>query len=317
MTINKKQRLLIGVLFIISGLVSANLALSDEQKKITLYMTVDWEGWSLDTENLDAMRDFRKKHPHIPMLQLLNPVYYTRLNVNPEEVSKKIRSTLLPGDEHGMHLHAWKTLIERCGLPYKNTHSFADVSEDCPGRECGYTVSLEFAYTQEELTKLVACSSDLLTGQGFDRPTSFRAGGWQMGPKLAAALQANGFSWDSSRTDGRLLESRWDSQSGLVKMVKTLHSESTPLDQPYELLPGLTEYPNNASLADYTSPQVLLGIFRSLIENRKNVMVLGFHQETAFNFLSHLEEAILLMEKEAQTRGIKIEWAQYHSTPSP
>lgn len=311
MATNNKSRWRLAALVLLCNTAFTASSLAAEPHTITIYMTVDWEGWSLDEENLEAMRSFRKRYPHIPMLQLLNPVYFTRPNINPEEVSNKIRSTLLQGDEHGLHLHAWKTLIERCGLTYKNTHSFADVSEDCPGRECGYTVSLEFAYSQEELTKLVACSASLLTDQGFDRPTSFRAGGWQLGPKLAAALQANNFIWDSSNTDGRLLESRWDSQSGLVKMVKALHPDSTPLDQPHELLPGLVEYPNNASLADYTSPQVLLEIFRSLIENRKSVMVLGFHQETAFNFLRHLEEAIPMMEKEAQANDVKIEWAQY------
>lgn len=46
-------------------------------QKITIYMTVDWEGVSLEQENIEAMQMFRKKFPHIPMLQLLNPAYFT------------------------------------------------------------------------------------------------------------------------------------------------------------------------------------------------------------------------------------------------
>ena len=285
---------------------------ADEQPKITVYVTVDWEGWSLDDENIKAMQSFRKQYPHIPMLHLLNPVYSIRPQVNAAQISQKIRSTLLPGDEHGLHIHAWKSLINQCGLPYRSTPAFANVIEECEGGECGYSVSLEYAYTQDELTQLVACSANLLVRQGFNRPRSFRAGGWQLGPKLAAALQANGFTFDSSRIDARLLTTKWDTKSGMVQLVQKLHPNSTPLDQPYELLPGLMEYPNNGGLADYTSAQTLLEIFRSLIANKKTVMVIGFHQETAFTYLSNLEAAIPLLEKEAKTAGVKLEWAHYH-----
>ena len=71
------------------------------------------------------------------------------------------------------------------------------------------------------------------------------------------------------------------------------------------------EFPNNASLADYTSAQKLLQLFRDLIAHEKTVMVLGFHQETAASYLSNLEEAIPLLEQEARANGVKLEWARY------
>jgi hypothetical protein len=245
------------------------------------------------------------------MLHLLNPVYFLRPAVDAEQVVRQIRSTLLTGDGQGLHIHAWKSLVAGCGLPYRSAPAFATLDEDCGPNECGYTVSLEHAYTQEELSQLVACSSKLLVEHGFERPRHFRAGGWQMGPKLAAALQANGFSFDSSRTDARLLTSRWAENSGLVQLVRQLHPDSTPLDQPYELLPGLMEYPNNGSLADYTSTSRLLEIFRALVASGKSVLVLGFHQETAFDHLDNLADAIPLLEQEAQAAGVMLEWAGY------
>ncbi len=296
---------LIFLLFFTPALFAAELP------TITLYVTVDWEGWSLDDENIEAMQAFRKKYPHIPILQFLNPVYFLRSNVDAAATTKKIHSTLLPFDEQGLHIHAWKSLIERCNVPYKSEPSFADVVERCDGGECGYSVSLEYAYSQPELTKLVACSADLMVQQGFKRPKSFRAGGWQLGPKLASALQANGFIFDSSRIDAQLLTTKWGEKSGIVQMVKALHADSTILDQPFVLLEGLTEYPNNAGLADYTSTEQLVEIFRSLIASKKSVMVLGFHQETAFNYLGRLEQAIPLMEKEADAAGVKLKWAHY------
>ena len=94
-------------------------------------------------------------------------------------------------------------------------------------------------------------------------------------------------------------------------MVKVLHADGTILDQPYELLPGLMEYPNNASRADYTSTDQLVEMFKALIANGKTVMVLGFHQESAFNYLNRLADAIPLMQQQADAAGVKLEWAPY------
>jgi hypothetical protein len=303
---------LLSAVFLVGLLLSAASVAAQQPSTITVYVTVDWEGTSLNEENIEAMQAFRRQYPHIPMLQFLNPVYFLRPGADAAVIHRKILSTLLPSDEQGLHLHPWKSLITRCGLPYRSTPAFATLDEECGEGDCGYTVSLEYAYTQQELTQLVACSADLMASHGFERPRSFRAGGWQLGSKMAAALQANGFTFDSSRTDAWLLTSRWDANSGLVQLLLKLHPDSTPLDQPYELLPGLMEFPNNGSLADYTSPQKLLEIFRSLIANRKTVLVLGFHQETAFDYLRRLEDAIPLLENEAEMAGVKLEWAHYH-----
>ena len=282
-----------------------------EKPVIQLYVTVDWEGWTLEEDNLQTMRDFRKKYPHIPMLHFLNPAYPLRPGTNAAEIKHKIQSTLLPNDTLGLHVHAWKSLTDTCGIPFKEAPNFSGPGADCHAGECGYTVSLELAFSQSELTQLISCSADLLQKQGFKRPTSFRAGGWQQGQKLANALLASGLTMDSSRTVAHLLTTRWPTNSNLVKFVSELHAGSTPLDQPYELLPGLMEYPNNASLADYTSAQKLLEIFNDLIRNNKRVMVLGFHQETAASYLHRLEDAIPLIEKEAVRAGVRLEWLTY------
>lgn len=289
--------------------LTAPNAIAHEPARMTIYVTVDWEGWSLDDENLEAMRTFRKQFPHIPMLQFLNPVYFLRTNVDAPDTYNKIRETMRDHDTHGLHIHAWKSLVDRCGLSYQSAPTFADKSEQCEAGECGYSVSLEFAYTQAELNQLVACSSDLLVSQGFKRPTSFRAGGWQLGPKLAKALQHNGFKLDSSRTSASFLSERWGSNSNMVKMVGELHAGSDVLDQPYALLDGLLEYPNNASLADYTSTTQILEMFNTLIKNKKSVMILGFHQETAYVYLDRLTQAIPKLEQQAKAAGVTLIWA--------
>ncbi len=286
------------------------LSCNAQAQTIRVYVTVDWEGFSLEQENIEEMQNFRKKFPHIPMLQLLNPVYFLR---NPEHVAQTaqiVRSTFLPIDNQGLHVHAWKSLVTKCEIPYQHNYSFADTDEDCKTGDCGYTVSLEYAYSKSELTKLISCSNDLLVKYGFNRAIHFRAGGWQLGPKLEAALEANGFVWDSSRIDANLLTTRWHTDSGMVRMVSALHAGSTPLDQPYALGEHIMEYPNNAGLADYTSTKEIVDIFNTLIINKKTVMVLGFHQETAADYLHRLELAIPQLEAIAKAAHVQLEWAR-------
>lgn len=282
-----------------------------ERPNITLYMTVDWEGWTLDAENLQAMRDFRVRHPHIPMLHLLNPAYWQRPGADAAAIAEQMRSTFLPQDGQGLHLHGWRTLVEACGVAYRSQPAFGAGEAVCTEQDCGYDVSLELAYSEAELKQLLACGNAQLAQQGFDRPVHFRAGGWQLGPKLASALQANGFVWDSSRIDYNLLLGRWSPDSALVSLLKTLHPQATPLDQPRELASGLMQYPNNAALADYTSVDDLLRIFHDLVTQQKAVMVLGFHQETADHYLPRLEEAIKRIEQAAASQGVEIRWARY------
>jgi hypothetical protein len=162
-----------------------------------LWVTVDWEGLSLEEDNLQSMRSFREKFPHIPFLHLINPAYFIQPGVNRAQIGSHIRSTFLAHDTVGLHIHAMRSLVEHCGVTFQAKPSITDTEEDCAQASCGYSVSLEYAYSQQELTKLVACSSELLVTNGFQKPRHFRAGAWQSGPKLHAALEANRFTWDS------------------------------------------------------------------------------------------------------------------------
>jgi hypothetical protein len=281
------------------------------KQSITVYVTVDWEGATLENDNLEAMQDFRKKYPKIAMLQLITPSYFVRPNANKAAITAQIKSTFLPIDKVGLHIHGWQSLVNFCGVKYQNSPSFADQNETCETGDCGYSVSLENAYSQSDLTKLVACSSEILAQNGFAKPTHFRAGGWQFGPKLSAALQTNNFTWDSSVIDANLLTISWHPQSGMVKMLQKLHPNATPLDQAFVINENLIEYPNNAALADYTSTKQLISMFNALIKNNKSVMVLGFHQETAANYIGRLDAAIAKMETIAKEKNVNLIWASY------
>lgn len=288
--------------------VFGNVAHAQPVKMISIYVTVDWEGESLAQENLEAMQAFRKRFPSIPLLQLMNPTYFVG-DFPKEPILASIRSTMLPIDTVGLHLHGWKSLLNACKIPYQNQPSYASEAEACAHYDkCGYTVSLEYAYTQEALTDLVECSNRLLMENGFGRARHFRAGGWQFGPKLQAALEKNGFVWDSSRINPDLLLSRWHVSSPMIQFLQRLHADPNVYTQPYSLTTTLIEYPNNGSLADYTSSKQIVEIFKAVLNARGSVLVLGFHQETAADYLVNLMEAIPKLEREAKLHGVRLEW---------
>ncbi|WP_029147821.1 hypothetical protein [Methylophilus sp. 5] len=279
-----------------------------------LWVTVDWEGLSLQEDNLQAMQKFRQQFPHIPLLHLINPAYFIQPGVNRAQIGSQIRSTFLPQDTIGLHIHPMRTLVNYCGIGYQAAPSISGADENCTQNSCGHTVSLEYAYSQTELTHLVRCASELMVSNGFNRPRHFRAGAWQFGPKLQAALEANQVLWDSSRIDANLLTTRWHVDSPLVKLLQQLHPHSTPvgqmiaMDQPYALGYQLMEYPDNAAMADYTSTKQLLTLFEQLLNAHQPVMVMGFHQESAADYLLRLERAIPRMEALAKQRNVTLEW---------
>ena len=275
---------------------------------VQLWVTVDWEGLSLEEDNLQAMQQFRQKFPHIPLLHLINPAYFTQPGVQHAQAGFLIRSTFLPHDTVGLHLHPMRHLVEYCGLAFQATPALTETDETCTQAHCGYSVSLEYAYSQTALTQMLACASELMVTHGFNRPRHFRAGAWQMGPKLQAALEANHYTWDSSIIDASLLIPRWPADSTMVRLLRQLHPHGTPLAQPLALGPQLMEFPDNAALADYTTTQQLLQLFAQLIAADKAVMVLGFHQETAADYLLRLEQAIPKMETLARQKGVRILW---------
>lgn len=275
-----------------------------------IYVTVDWEGDHLDPENIAAMQQFRQHFPHIPLLQLLNPAYFLKPGADATQVNAVIRSTLLPIDTLGLHVHGWQRLVEHCGLAFQSQPRFAvDTSAD---GEAGVAVSLEHAYSLPELQQLIGCASRIMMAQGYPRPKHFRAGGWQLGPKLSAALESHGFEWDSSVIDADLLTTRWAKDSALVTSLKALHPPLAALAQPYPLTAHVMEFPNNATLADYTSSQQLVQLFKALLASEHRVLVLGFHQESAADFLPVIAQAVKQFETLAKQQQRNLQWMPQH-----
>lgn len=298
------------------SLITANA--TPRQGKVRIVVSVDWEGMDLSAHNLSAMRQFRQDYPDIPLQHFLNAAYYTKPRANPERITQAINSVLLPADEHALHIHGWRSLFEKAGVSFKTRPVF--VGEEVDPSQCRYDCGHEVpitAYSQSELRQVIRFSNDLLEAHGFKRPKSFRAGGWQANQAVLEALAMEGFTLDSSAVYRQFLEPAWGG-SNLLRFLRRLWPTTLPTSQPYRIKLGeqlaIAELPNNGCLADYMTGEQMLAVFtdnaRALKDQpRRDVFVsIGFHQETAADYLPALREGIDAIKRYAQAQDISYEF---------
>ena len=167
----------------------------------------------------------------------------------------------------------------------------------------GHSVPLS-TFAEEEVRSIVAFSCRTLVQQGFDRPRSFRAGGWHADRSVLNALAAEGFAVDSSAVPPCWFKHGFGD-------VQDLWPDATRLSQPYRLEGGLVELPNNGCLADYATSSDMVETFQAVARSARGtpaVLTLGFHQETAAKFLPRLRSALLEIELMAAVQRIPIRY---------
>jgi hypothetical protein len=285
------------------------------QAALRVVVSVDWEGRNLDPQNLAAMEHFRHDYPKVPLQHFLNAAYYTKADADPRLTTAAIRSVLREGDEHGLHIHPWKSLVEASAVTFRTEPAFRgpmDLSQCDP--DCGHDVNMA-AYNEKELQKIIRFSIKKLVQHGFDRPRSFRAGAWQADNHVFRALAREGITLDSSATSAEYLKERWG-KSLLYPVVGKLWPDTTATSQPYRIDLGsglsLLELPNNGCLADYVKGEVIAATFQKNVElwkrdkSRDIYISIGFHQETAQKFLPHLRQGIDAIQAMAEREKLPV-----------
>jgi hypothetical protein len=347
-------RLLSAVLFAAAGCSSPSPAdgqgsgdrADSADRTLKVVISVDWEGREL--VGLDDMKKFRDDHPNVPLTQYLNAAYFTKKGADAEEVATKIKSVLRPGDEHGLHIHAWKSLFEAAGVTYHNgtTYWGRDSSlEDCTV-DCGQEVMLN-SYSTEEIQRVIKFSNDTLVSHGFTRPVSFRAGGFIADRAVLEAVTAEGFVRDSSPIQAAIFEAdakgyleildpngsddmlHWAANERMLWPFKD--SQSQPRRASFSH-GSLLEIPFNGTMVDYhaiTNPATFFGwagappddlptmesmlavyhACRALVSaDSETVMTFGFHQESAPDYLAALGHFLQLLDKEAKGDKVTIKY---------
>ncbi len=330
---NKKVNLLCCVASAVLGTMVQTQVYA--QGKIVGIISVDWEGldenthksYELKQENVNIQRmiKFRNDHPNIGLLQFLNAAYYTKEGADHSAITHLIQSVLRDNDEHGLHVHGWKSLVEASGVtfrtgPQMHTNDPVDLEKCTPPKDCGLAVNIS-AYSKEEIKSIIEFSKNTLVTQGFSEPTSFRAGGWLLGSQIVSALSETGFTVDSSAVPPELMdETSRERYANLFEWLQHKWSNIDTVSQPYiisqEGESRITEIPDNAILADYISASGMFNIFKQNARHfnqhpERNVYFsIGFHQESANVYLDRVDEAIELIEQYAKDHNIPFEWAR-------
>lgn len=294
--------------------------------RIQIVVSVDWEGRDLEADNLQAMRELREAMPDVRIVHFLNAAYYTKPGANAADVTAKVRGVLLPADELGLHVHGWKRLVEASGVKFRTQPNFwgrAWLQNDC-SYDCGHEVSIG-AYTEPELEKIIATSMGILEKNGFPRAKSFRAGGWMASPAVRQALVVEGIRWDSSAVPREHLASELGALP-LLDWVGTTWKGTTSTTQPYAIATPageLDELPDNGALADYMTADEMVAVFRANVDEwRKDtkqtrVVGIGFHQETAADYVPRVRSALERIKAEAREQKVPLSIVSTRSVHRP
>ena len=116
-----------GTLLGIVSLLACEVGLLGEEsknkKRSVVYVTMVSHfdrPWSMETNDLAALRNLTKNHPQMRWTHLYNPVAYT----TPTPLRKQMEAYMTEsrdkhGAEIGVHLHMYRTFVESAGVEYR------------------------------------------------------------------------------------------------------------------------------------------------------------------------------------------------------
>lgn len=318
------NQLFISSLLVFSQITVATIpAKADSKKPLTvkLFMSVDWEGCSLDSYNISAFNKFRDDYPQIKIIHFLNAAYFLKPGSKSATVKNQINTVIRPGDEVGLHIHALESLVTASGVAFRDDVTFSGNASRGLDCERGHDVPLSI-YSKDELNKIIQTSLTVLAQNGYTNIRSFRAGGWVANQAVLDALAENNISNDSSSVSRDLLLNKIDEGSPLARILGNLWPDQNILKvTPYSLQTNsgknIIEFPDNAALADYVDGDYALTIFDRTIADqlRKKEDVTyfhyGFHQETADFYLPNIRTFLENLPQEVNGHHINIESATF------
>ncbi|MEJ7731901.1 MAG: DUF2334 domain-containing protein [Polyangiaceae bacterium] len=236
-----------------------------------LYVVVstDWDDTRMSDAYLARMEGLRQGHPGLKITQFFAPFHYTDPQVSParkQEIDAWIKEQRdQHGDEIGVHIHGWCHFIETTGVPCKTKETF--YKDD----GSGYTTILA-AYSEPEMTAILAEAVRVFDDHGLGRPTSFRAGGWTASADTLRALATTGFTVDTSAVPADTWLASWKAYD-LYSWTTTHWDGITETSQPYfplgdnpaepDPLRGIPvlEVPDNGVLVDYVRGEDMTMIY--------------------------------------------------------
>ena len=162
-------------------------------------LVVAWEGSSVDPANVEALEKLRPAVDGVRWVHLLDAALWVRDGADEKSVRKMLKSTVRKGDVTGIHLAAWKSVVEKAGVSHRRKPTFwgNQLSADECARDCGREVPLA-SYSSADVAKIVKKAVSIVEAGGVDRPAAFMIGGHGGDRKLLDAASAAGLKVDFS-----------------------------------------------------------------------------------------------------------------------
>ena len=271
------------------------------QPRVRVAISVDWEGREISAVNLQAFANLRNAHPQVPLTHFLNAAYFTKPDANPAKITEQMLAVVLPKDEIGLHIHPWQSLVEASGVTFRSEPTIWGNGRRMRvgSRDSGHEISVE-AYETDEFQAIVRKSKEILTANGLELGTSFRAGAWLAGPHVREAIRREGFLVDSSATD-----TKWHNELDdyeLPRMMREIWPNVTSRTQPFIIKTragDLLEMPDTGALADYVTAEEMADHISNAIaelgDSQDRFVHIGFHQETAARYVYRVINAIRMV----------------------
>lgn len=298
---------LIGIMGIV-GFAQESQPTTGVSAKIVLTLSIDWEGRSLEPQNLLAIQQFREQFPQIPLTHFICVAYWSR-STQPSALTERMKPAFKTQDEIGLHIHCWRSLVQASGVPFRTSPTYWGPRYSLFEYEgdLGHEVEVS-AYTREEIQKITKHSVQLLHEQGFQLGKSFRCGGWLATPDVLHALRAEGFLYDSSATDFRWHENELQGLP-ILRRLQEIWPSLSKNTQPFwiETPAGkILELPDTGALADYVTAEEMTQHLQEALAlatpEKPRFVHCGFHQESAYQYLPRLIAFVKPYEKDSQIR---------------
>ncbi|MDB4931100.1 MAG: hypothetical protein JWM10_3584 [Myxococcaceae bacterium] len=295
-----------------SGDSAAAVATRPLQVSFAVYVVVstDWDNTRFADPFLRRIEALREHHPALVYSHFFAPFHYTDpmvTDAREAEIEAWVKAQRdQHGDELGVHIHGWCHFVSAAGVTCRTQPAYA------PDDTSGY-VTVMAAYTVEEMSAQLRYAVRLFGEHGLGRPTSFRAGGWTADLGTFRALDATGFTVDSSamRPDrigswrGYLLyswnETNW---AGITDTTQPYYPSDTLITEGAPARPmRLLEVPDNGILVDYITGPAMVAVYEANAPEgrpvaRPTLFQVGFHppnfstayQQRMETALTHVDE---------------------------
>lgn len=271
-----------------------------EEKKapILLITSVVWEGSQIEFHNLNALTNFRKEFPTIPVTHFVSPAYYHRTEDEVEKNKTMIRSVIERRDFVGVNLTAWKSETDVANVVFRDGPTFfghaiprLDCKWDC-GREVPPSV-----YPPKDIQRILRNAKNTIEKHHSTKVNSLHVHGWMAHDQILHAAVDAGFQFDYSAVSPQVVQEKLY-QYPIYPWIKHNWRHIQPLHQPFIVTTPagpITEIGNFLASVDYLSEDSIYDYFKKLLliyrtdETKPIVMHLSLKMESAYNRLPHLK----------------------------